>query len=234
MTIFHRTILPLAAAGAMWLATTASAAVIELDVTASWTAADFDVSSTGTSSPSAPPEDNDDLVFGIAPSAGSINFTLLVDTASVVSYPAGGSVAVVHDHFGYSDVSLKDPVTLGSATWETSDILTTLIGPDGAEAALWTDTDLTAGDPTLLSFRMFGEWAGTGGTGTADLFFGSRSVGPSGYQISDSFLAWEYFGGEEIRTTGYSASVAPVPLPAGAALLATGLLGFAATRRRKS
>ncbi|MEO7660628.1 MAG: hypothetical protein ABIV48_13520, partial [Pyrinomonadaceae bacterium] len=61
----------------------------------------------------------------------------------------------------------------------------------------WTDTDITKGDPTKLSFRMFGKAEGL----TADLFVGSRgheSIGPQ-------FLLWEYYKGEEIRSTKYTA-----------------------------
>lgn len=216
------------------IAPAAHASVVELVLTGSWAASDFDVSSTGTTNPSDPAEDNDDLVFGLAPSAGSISVTLLVDTSSVTSYLVGGPETVAHDHFGYTDVTLKDPVSLGTASWDTSDILTGLIGPGGTGASLWTDVDLTTGAPTLASFRMFGDWAGTGGSGTADMFFGSRILSGSGYEITDSFLAWEFYQGEEIRSSDYTAAIAPVvPLPASVLFLAAGLGGFAGLRRLK-
>jgi len=225
-TILPATILALSLGGV------AQASIVELDLSASWTTADFDVSPTddGTGLPEA----DDDKVFGISPSDGSISFTLLVDTSSVTSFLVGGSETVLHDHFGYSSVSLKSPVTLGSATWTTDDILTGLIGPGDVGAALWTDTDLTTGSPSKLSFRMFGDWAGTGGTGTADMFFGTRFLGASGYGITDSFLTWEYFGGEEIRTTGYTASVSSVPVPTSSLLLISGLAGLMSLRKRKT
>lgn len=222
------------AAGLLAWGSTVQASIIELILSAEWEASDFDVSSTGTTNPSDPAEDNDDKVFGIAPTSGSISFTLLVDTSSVTTFLVGGSTAVAHDHFGYSNVTLKDPVTLGSATWDTSTVPVSLDGPASSSAQLWTDTDLTTGAPSLVSFRMFGDWAGTGGTGSADMFFGSRFIGPDGNQISESFLTWEYFQGEEIRTTGYSAAVGEVPLPAGSVLMLTGLAGFAAMRKRKA
>jgi hypothetical protein len=217
---------------ALSLGSVAQASIIELELSATWTSSDFNVSSTGDGS--GLPEANDDKVFGLSPYDGSINFTLLVDTSSVTSFLVGGSETVEHDHFGYSSVSLKSPVTLGSATWTTADILTELVGPGGVKAALWTDTDITTGDPSKVSFRMFGDWAGTGGTGTADLFFGSRYLGASGYGISDSFLAWEYYGGEEIRTTGYTATVSAVPVPASSLLLLSGLAGLTRLRKRKA
>lgn len=225
------------AAGLLAWGGVAQASIIELTLSADWEASDFDVSSTGTTNPADPPEDDDDLVFGIAPSAGSISFTLLVDTSSVTTFLAGGSPAVAHDHFGYSDVTLKSAVSLGTATWDLATVPVTLSGPGTSTALLWTDTDLTMADPNLVSFRMFGDWTGTGGTGSADIFFGSRFIGPSGNQISDSFLTWEYFQGEEIRTTGYSASVnavSAVPLPASSALMLAGLAGFAVMRKRRA
>lgn len=208
----------------------AHAGIVELDISASWTAADYDVSSTGPSvGATGVPQEDDDKVFGVAPSDGSINFTLLVDTSAVTSFNTG-DFGVTHDWYGYSNVSLKNDVTFGSAIWSTADILTGLVGPNGITASLWTNSNLGAGiDPTLLSFRMFGSWEGS----NADMFIGSRTA----TTISDSFLMWEYFGGEEIRSAGYSASVDPVPLPAGMMLMLTGLAGLGgarALRRRKS
>ena len=227
----------LAAIGLLTAASAASAATVELTVTGTWTAGDFDVSGAAGSLP----EGDDDLVFGIAPSAGSLSFTLLVDTSSVVAHPAGvGAFPPANDFFGYDIVSFKDPVSLGTATWDTSDILTGLVGPYGSTAALWSDTDLsTLVDPMDISFRAGGEWTGTGGTGTADLFTGTRFALDSdgtGMDYTDQFLIWEYFGGEEIRFNGFEISVAPsapaVPLPASSLLLIAGLGGLATLRRR--
>jgi hypothetical protein len=75
-------------------------------------------------------------------------------------------------------------------------VLTALDGPNGSKAALWTDTDITKDDPTRLSFRMFGK----AGKLSADLFVGSRTQS----RIGDSFLLWEYYKGEEIRSTKYT------------------------------
>lgn len=206
----------------------AKASSVDLTITGAWIASDYDVSSTGpTTGATGVPQEDDDLVFGTAPSAGSTSFTLRVDTSSVVSF-ATGQFGVTHDWFGYDLVSLPGGHSFGSASWDTSDILTGLVGPNGSTAALWTDTDLTLGDPTKVSFRMFGDWEGS----SADLFVGSRTA----TTIGDQFLMWEYFGGEEIRSSSYSASVtaaAPVPLPAGAVLLLTGLGALAAARRNR-
>lgn len=212
---------------ALFLPFGVSASVIQLDITGSWVAADYDVSSTGPDSPAGIPEEDDDLVFGTSPSDGSITFSLLVDTASPTVFNTG-DFGVTHDWYGYSNVTLKAPVSFGSATWDGTGILNSLVGPNGATAALWTDTDLTAAAPSLLSFRMFGDWEGA----TADVFFGSRTA----TTISESFLMWEYFNGEEIRSASYSANLAPVPLPAGMVMLMTGLAGlggFGALRRHK-
>ncbi|SLN33077.1 hypothetical protein PEL8287_01608 [Roseovarius litorisediminis] len=200
----------------------APAAVVDLEITGSWQASDYDVTSAGPDSPLGIPEENDDKVFGTSPSAGSTTFTLQVETSSVVHF-ATGEFGVTHDWFGYDLVSLPGGHSFGSATWDTADILTGLVGPNGSTAALWTDTDLTLADPTRLSFRMFGDWEGS----NADLFIGSRTA----TTIGDQFLMWEYFGGEEIRSSSYSASVGAVPLPASSLLLLSGL--FAVSRLRK-
>lgn len=204
----------------------AQAAIIDLTITATWEASDFDVSSTGPS-PGAIgiPEEDDDLVFGVAPSAGSTSFTLRVNTSPVVSF-SSGDFGVTHDWFGYSDVQLVGTHTFGTASWTTSDILTALEGPNGSSAALWVDTDLSVAAPSLISFRMQGDWTGE----AADLFVGSRSPTTIGTQ----FLMWEYFAGEEIRNDGltvtYGATPANVPAPATLALLVVGLAGVRARR----
>ena len=189
------------------LAANAQAALVSLSITGSWTAADYDVSSTGpTAGALGIPEENDDLVFGTAPSAGSTTFTLLVNTAGAHFFPTG-ALGVTHDWYGYTNVILVGTHTFGSASWVTSDILTGLVGPGGATAALWTNTDISVASPTLLSFRMFGSWEGS----NADMFIGSRTATTIGTQ----FLLWEYFGGEEIRSRSYSASsVEDGPQPA--------------------
>ncbi len=168
--------------------------IIELHITATWTASDFDVSSTLFG--------DDDKVFGVAPSEGSTSFTLIVDTSSVVSYQTG-EFGVTHDWFGYSNATLAGTHTFGSASWETSDIITGLVGPNASTAALWTDTDISNAAPSLISFRMIGDWPG----GNADLFVGPRSA----TTISTSFSMSEYYGGEAIQpaSNAYTSSVAP-------------------------
>ncbi len=204
----------------------AAAIPVDLTVTASWTATNFDVSSTGPNAPLGISEENDDKVFGIAPSAGSTSFVLRVETDSAVSY-ASGYNGITHDWFGYSEVELLGTHTLGTASWTTVDILTNLVGVDGLTRALWTDADITAANPTRLSVRMFGDWDGS----TADLFVGPRTTTTIGTQ----FLAWEYFGGEEIRTNNYTviSSAAAVPEPTTIALIGVGLLGCMAYRRQR-
>lgn len=203
----------------------AEASFVNLELTGSWGSSDFDVSSS--SGPSAP--EDDDLVFGIAPSDGSVSVNLLVDTSDVVSFTTG-DFGVTHDWFGYSTVSLAQDVTLGDALWDMATTPLNLEGPNGEQAYLWTDTDLTMGDPTLLSFRMFGTWTTGADSGNADMFFGSRTATTIGTQ----FLTWEYFEGEEIRSANYSASVSPVPLPAPALMLIAGLGGLMGLKRRKA
>lgn len=210
------------------------ASVVNLTLTANWEASDYDVSSTGPGGSSAP-EADDDKVFGFSPSAGSLSVTLQVDTASGTFY-AAGSDERVHDFYGYTDVSIVGgSFSFGDATWTDSNIQTGLVGADGDLASLWTDGDLSAGASTLASFRMISPWEDA----AADIFFGSRiatltSLGSTA--ITDSFLVWEYFGGEEIRTSGYQLSVdplAPVPLPASSLLLLSGLGGLAVFRRKR-
>ena len=171
--------------------------IVSLEITGSWTAEDYDVSSTGPNGGMGIPEENDDLVFGTPPSDGSTTFTLLVDVAGAIYIPEG-TMGVTHDWYGYTNVSLVGTHTFGSASWVTSDILTGLVGPGGAMAALWTNTDISMGSPTLLSFRMMGSWEGA----TADMFIGFRT--PT--TIGNQFLLAEYYGGEEIRSESYSAT----------------------------
>lgn len=196
-----------------------NAAVIDLDITGSWTAADF-----GTN-PVDGQVDGDDDVFGLSPYDGSVTVSLRVDTAGAIVYTTG-EAGVTHDWYGYQTVEVLEDVMLGSATWSAGVIPTFLDGPEGTQAYLWTDTDITAGDPTRLSFRIYGEHDG----GTADMFFGSRST----TTIFDQFLVWEYYRGDEIRSATYSAMAAPaVPLPAAAWGLLTGLAALFGLRRRK-
>lgn len=201
------------------------AALIDLSITGSWTDNDYDLSSSLFG--------NDDLVFGTSPSDGSTSFTLRVDTDSAVSYSAGylsnGTDALTHDWYGYSDVTLVGTHTFGTASWDTTGIVTGLIGVDGLTRALWTNTDISLTDPTLLSFRMFGDFNGSD-AGSADLFVGSRTATTIGTQ----FLMWEYFDGEEIRSNNYStvARNVSVPEPSIIALFGAGLIGLGFSRRR--
>ncbi len=203
------------------------ASTVDLTITGSWTESDYDVSSTGpTVGALGIAEENDDLVFGTAPSSGSTTFTLRINTDSAVSF-ATGYAGITHDWFGYSDVTLLGTHTFGSASWTTSDILTNLVGVDGLMKALWTDTDIASADPSRLSFRMFGDWEGN----TADMFFGSRTT----TTIGNQFLMWEYYEGEEIRSNTYSAVAQTVaaPEPATLLLLGLGLAGIAYSSKKR-
>ncbi len=203
----HLSLFPYSFIVASLLAFTANvqSAIVYLSITGSWTAANYDVSSTGTGGAIEIPEEDDNLVFGTAPSDGSTTFTLRVDTSSAVSFATGYN-GITHDWYGYSDVTLLGTHTFGSASWKTADILTGLVGVDNLTKALWTDTDIALADPTRLSFRMFGDWVGN----TADLFIGTNRTITT---IGTKFLLWEYFGGEEIRSGTYSAEALLV-LPA--------------------
>jgi len=159
----------------------------------------------------------------VAPSDGSTTFTLRVDTSSVVHF-ATGDFGVTHDWYGYDMVELLGGHSFGSASWDTSDLSTGLIGPNSATATLWTDADISLANPSLLSLRMFGDWEGN----NADMFIGSRTATTIGSQ----FLMWEYFGGEEIRSASYSAATSAVPLPAPALLLMAGLAALGGMKRR--
>jgi hypothetical protein len=181
----------------------ANASSLELTITGSWNAADYDVSSTGPKAGALGiPEEDDDLVFGTPPSAGSTTFTLLVNTDDAVSFPAGYG-GITHDWYGYSDVTFVGTHGFGSATWTTDGIVTALVGVDGLKRALWTDADISVADPTRLSFRMFGVWDGM----TADLFVGSRTS----TTIGPGFLMAEYYGGEMIHSATYSAVAHVLP-----------------------
>ena len=208
-------------------ASSANATVIDLSVTMSWLEDDYDVSSDGLSS-GAPgvPEADDGLVFGTAASDGSTTFVLRVETSSAISFLTG-DFGVTHDWFGYSDVELLGGHSFGSASWDTASISTGLVGPNASSAALWTNTDIETADPSLLSFRMFGDWEGN----SADLFVGSRSP----FTISGSALLWEYFAGEEIRSNSYSATTGAVavPEPGSLALFGLGLLALGQVRKKK-
>jgi hypothetical protein len=164
--------------------------MVYLEVTGSWTPANYYVQSTGpTMGARRIPQENDDMVFGVAPSAGSTTFTLLVDTSTVQYFPMGYQGAA-HPWYGYNGVQIVGTHRFGTAWWTTSSILTGLIGPGGARAALWTNKDLRTADPTLLSIRMFGHWSGY----TADLFVGIRT----NTTIYESFMLAEYYNGEHL------------------------------------
>jgi hypothetical protein len=164
--------------------------MVYLEVTGSWTPANFYVQSTGpTMGARGIPQENDDMVFGVAPSAGSTTFTLLVDTSTVQYFPTGYQ-GTKHPWYGYNGVRVVGTHRFGTAWWTTESILTGLIGPGGARATLWTNKDLRTADPTLLSIRMFGHWNGH----TADLVVGIRT----NTMILETFMLAEYYNGEHL------------------------------------
>ena len=198
------------------------AVIVDLTITGSFVAADYDVSSTGPDIPVGDPEGDDDLVFGTAPSNGSTTFTVRVNTNGSSFFPMGylsnGTDALLHDWYGYTDVTLLGPHTFGSATWEPSGVNTALVGPDGTTATLWTDADIATTDPSLVSIIM----NGTGDDLRAQLSFGPRFT----TNITDRFSISEFFGGEFIASNTYAASavVFRIPEPSTALMLIVGIL----------
>ncbi len=189
-----------------------SAEIVELSITGYWSEGNFKV--TGKSDQSFSPADPnfDGKVLGVAPSAGQVTFDLVVDTDRSMFFPKGAhttlsdgkAYTLAHDFYGYRAASLAGgPFAFGTARWRTDGIVTRLEGPDGVQAALWTDVDITKEDPGRVSFRMFGKAEGI----LADLFVGGRSA----TSIGDQFLLWEYYAGEEIRSMKYVAKRKVVP-----------------------
>jgi VCBS repeat-containing protein len=189
----------------MFVALTASADIIRVDITGSWVAGDFTVNQRSQDDYEGP---LDGTVFGVSPSAGSTTVQLLVNTDNFVLQPAnvpgvydGNTYTPTHDWYGYTDVELVGGTyTFGTATWTTSDILLYLDGLDGNTAALWTDADIRTAKPTRVSFRMM---ALQSDGLDADLFVGARTPETIGLQ----FLIWEYYGGEEIRSNSYDVTL---------------------------
>ncbi len=177
--------------------TTLAQDMVYLEVTGFWTPASFHVESTGpTMGGRGSPEENDDKVFGIAPSTGCATFTLQVDT-STVQYIPRGYLGTTHPWYGYDGVRLVGTLRIGTAWWTTDRINTGLIGPGNARATLWTNVDLRTGDPSLLSIRMMGHWNRYIG----DLFVGIRT----NTTIYRSFMLAEYYGGENLFSESYAA-----------------------------
>jgi hypothetical protein len=183
-----------------------SAEVVELTITGYWSDKDIKVTNGSDKSYNLADPKFDGKIFGIAPAAGDLSLRLLVNTNGVIFFPKGttfttdrtGTYSLSHDFYGYKQVTLVDETySFGSATWKSDGILTGLEGPSDTKAALWTDVDLTQADPARISFRMFGQAPGL----TTDLFIGSRTP----FSIGPQFLLWEYYKGEEIRSSKYTA-----------------------------
>lgn len=183
------------------------AEIVELTITGHWSEKDFKVTSKkdGRFDPANPKFDG--FVFGVAPAEGSVAIQLLVNTDACVFFANGseytasgvGSYTLAHDFYGYRNVTLVGgSFTFGRATWKSEGILSRLDGPDGQQASLWTDSDITKSDPTKVSFRMFGKAESL----TPDIFVGSRTHST----IDNQFLLWEYYRGEEIRSYKYKVS----------------------------
>lgn len=215
------------------LSTNVSANIVNVDISASWTPANFTVTNAADASFDSNNPEFDGKVFGVAPTVGTTTINLQVNTDSYMSFaagssytsPTGSNYTLAHDWYGYTDVTLVGGThSYGSATWDTSGILTGLVGTDGNLASLWTDADIETTDPTRASFRMFGSGDGL----TADVFVGSRTLS----NIGSQFLLWEYYDGEEIRVDGYTVKVNPVPVPAAIWLFVSGLVGFVGFGRR--
>jgi hypothetical protein len=190
---------------ALFAAQTCNAEVVELSITGYWTKDHFKVKDGFNDFPKAQNPKFDGTVFGVEPSAGEVTLKLLVNTADSVFFAKGsffiadgvGAYELRHDFYGYRNVTLAgDTFTFGTAAWKSDGILAGLEGPERVKAALWTDVDITKGDPGRVSFRMFGKADGL----KADLFVGSRTP----FSIGGEFLLWEYYAGEEIRSNKYT------------------------------
>lgn len=186
---------------------TAKAGIVEVIITGNWSEKDFKVTSKKNAHYDSTNAKFDGLVFGMAPSDGGVTLNLIVNTEDSIFFAKDaafsadgvGPYTLKHDLYGYREVSLVDgSFRFGSAIWKSDGILRGLEGPDRVKAALWTDANITKGEPTRVSFRMFGR----AGDLTADIFVGSRTHSLIGTQ----FLLWEYYNGEEIRSEQYKVS----------------------------
>lgn len=171
--------------------------MVYLEVTGSWTPASFHVESTGpTMGGRGAPDENDDMVFGVAPSTGSTTFTLLVDT-STVQYIPRGNLGTTHPWYGYNGVRLVGTHRVGTAWWTTENINIGLYGPGNARATLWTNADLRIADPTLISIRMMGHW---------NRYIGDLNVGiRTNTTICRTFMLAEYYNGENLLSESLAA-----------------------------